>query len=46
MKKVLSIAFLGFIVAVSAQISLAGKANLIFPTGSPSWKNISSSTLR
>jgi hypothetical protein len=24
----------------SAQISLAGKANLIFPTGSPSWKNI------
>ncbi|STD13871.1 outer membrane beta-barrel protein [Chryseobacterium carnipullorum] len=24
----------------SAQISLAGKANLIFPTGSPSWTNI------
>jgi len=43
MKKVLSIALLGFTVAASAQISLAGKANLIFPTGSPSWKNISSS---
>jgi opacity protein-like surface antigen len=25
----------------TAQISLAGKANLIFPTGSPTWKNIS-----
>ncbi|KMQ69587.1 hypothetical protein ACM39_00535 [Chryseobacterium sp. FH2] len=40
MKKVLSIALIGFSIFASAQISLAGKANLIFPTGSPSWKNI------
>lgn len=40
MKKILSIALIGFSLFASAQISLAGKANLIFPTGSPSWKNI------
>ncbi|KMQ66800.1 hypothetical protein ACM46_04675 [Chryseobacterium angstadtii] len=40
MKKVFSIALIGFSMFASAQISLAGKANLIFPTGSPSWKNI------
>jgi len=40
MKKILSIALIGFSLCASAQISLAGKANLIFPTGSPSWKNI------
>ena|SRR6201989_2386848 len=40
MKKVLSIALIGFSMFASAQISLAAKANLIFPTGSPSWKNI------
>lgn len=40
MKKVLSIVLIGFSLFASAQISLAGKANLIFPTGSPSWKNI------
>ncbi|ALR32297.1 hypothetical protein ATE47_18020 [Chryseobacterium sp. IHB B 17019] len=40
MKKVLSIALIGFSMLASAQISLAAKANLIFPTGSPSWKNI------
>ncbi|NIG32268.1 PorT family protein, partial [Enterobacter sp. Ap-916] len=40
MKKVLSIALIGFSMWASAQISLAGKANLIFPTGSPSWSNI------
>jgi len=40
MKKVLSLALIGFSMFASAQISLAGKANLIFPTGSPSWKNI------
>ncbi|KQT22142.1 hypothetical protein ASG31_02015 [Chryseobacterium sp. Leaf404] len=43
MKKVLNIALISFSVAASAQISLAGKANLIFPTGSPSWRNISNS---
>ncbi|WP_415324415.1 outer membrane beta-barrel protein [Chryseobacterium sp. MMS23-Vi53] len=40
MKKALSIALIGFSMLASAQISLAGKANLIFPTGSPSWQNI------
>lgn len=40
MKQIFSIALIGFSMFASAQISLAGKANLIFPTGSPSWKNI------
>lgn len=40
MKQLFSIALLGFSMLASAQISLAGKANLIFPTSSPSWKNI------
>jgi len=39
MKKVISIALIGFSMLASAQISLAAKANLIFPTGSPSWSN-------
>jgi hypothetical protein len=39
-KKILSIASIAFSLLASAQISLAGKANLIFPTGSPSWKSI------
>ncbi|MDC8105802.1 MULTISPECIES: outer membrane beta-barrel protein [Chryseobacterium] len=41
MKQIFSIALLSLSMFASAQISLAGKANLIFPTGSPSWKNIS-----
>lgn len=41
MKQIFSIALLGLSMFASAQISLAAKANLIFPTGSPSWKNIS-----
>jgi hypothetical protein len=40
MKKAFSIALIGFSMFASAQISLAGKANLIFPTGSASWQNI------
>jgi opacity protein-like surface antigen len=40
MKKILSIALIGVSIFASAQISLAGKANIIFPTGSPSWQNI------
>lgn len=40
MKKILSIALIGVSMFASAQISLAGKANIIFPTGSPSWQNI------
>lgn len=39
MKKAISIALIGFSVFASAQVSLAGKVNLIFPTGSPSWQN-------
>lgn len=39
MKKILSIALIGLSMFASAQISLAAKANLIFPTSSPSWKN-------
>lgn len=41
MKQIFSVALLGLSMFASAQISLAGKANLIFPTGSPSWRNIS-----
>lgn len=40
MKKILSIALIGGSIFASAQISLAGKANIIFPTGSPTWQNI------
>lgn len=40
MKKILSTAFIGFSLMATAQISLAAKANVIFPTGSPSWQNI------
>lgn len=43
MKKITSIALLSFSIFASAQISMAGKVNLLFPTGSPSWKNISNS---
>ncbi len=41
MKKLISTALLGLAVSVSAQVSLAAKANLLFPTGKPTWKNIS-----
>jgi opacity protein-like surface antigen len=40
MKKIFSIPLIGVSMFASAQISLAGKANIIFPTGSPSWQNI------
>lgn len=40
MKKILSIALIGGSIFACAQISLAGKANIIFPTGSPTWQNI------
>jgi len=39
MKKLISAAFIGFSVFASAQISLAGKANVLIPTSSASWKN-------
>lgn len=40
MKKAISIALIGFSAFASAQVSLAAKANLIFPTASPSWQSI------
>ncbi|MGI9650425.1 outer membrane beta-barrel protein [Chryseobacterium sp. RLHN22] len=39
MKKIISAAFIGFSIFASAQISLAGKANVLIPTSSASWKN-------
>ncbi len=43
MKKLVSAALIGLSVTLSAQVSLAAKANLLFPTGKPTWKNISNS---
>lgn len=40
MKKVFSIALIGVSMFASAQISLAGKANVLIPTSSASWKNL------
>ncbi|WP_294303334.1 outer membrane beta-barrel protein [uncultured Chryseobacterium sp.] len=40
MKKAISIALIGFSAFASAQVSLAAKAHLIFPTASPSWQSI------
>ena len=45
MKKILSIILIGLSSAAFAQISFAGKANLLFPTGSASWKNISNTAV-
>lgn len=42
MRKTVSIAMIAISAIASAQISFSGKANLLFPTGSASWKNISS----
>ena len=42
MKKILNTALVCFSVFASAQITLAAKANLLFPTGSPSWRNLQS----
>lgn len=41
MTKILSTALLGLSVFAAAQVSLSGKANLLFPTSSSSWKDIS-----
>ena len=45
MNKLFSILFIFTALSFSAQITLSGKANLLFPTGSPSWKNISSTAV-
>lgn len=41
MRKTVSIAMIAISAIASAQISFSGKANLIFPTNSSSWKDIS-----
>lgn len=43
MTKIFSIALLAAAVSASAQISVSGKAHLLFPTSSASWKSISGS---
>lgn len=43
MIKILSSLLLCSSIAASAQISVAAKANLLFPTGKPSWKNLTDS---
>jgi len=40
MNKILSIALLSASVFASAQVSLSGKANLLFKTDKPTWENI------
>ena len=40
MKKILSIILVGSTILASAQIKLAGKANLLFKTDKPTWENI------
>lgn len=40
MNKILSIALLSASVFVSAQVTLSGKANLLFKTDKPTWENI------
>lgn len=42
MKKILSVALATFSIYASAQISLAGKANVLIPTSSATWKNLKS----
>lgn len=46
MKKILSFIILTASLSATAQISFAGKANLIFPTGSASWKNIKNTAVQ
>lgn len=43
MTRIFSTALLGLSVFAAAQVSVAGKANLLFPTSSSSWKDITTS---
>ncbi|KIA84486.1 hypothetical protein OA84_02890 [Kaistella solincola] len=45
MKKILSTVLVGASLLSTAQVTFAGKANLLFKTDSPSWKNIKSSAV-
>ena len=40
MSKILSIALIAFSALATAQVTVAGKANLLFPTSSSKWKDI------
>lgn len=46
MKKILSIVLVGASLVSTAQVTFAGKANLLFKTDSPSWQNIKSSAVQ
>lgn len=45
MKKTISAVFISFSLFASAQVSVSGKANLLFPTSSAKWKDISSTAV-
>ena len=45
MKKILSTLLVGACLLSTAQVSFAGKANLLFKTDSPSWQNIKNSAV-
>ena len=45
MKKILSTLLVGASLLSTAQVSFAGKANLLFKTDSPSWQNIKNSAV-
>ena len=45
MKKILSTVLIGASLLSTAQVSFAGKANLLFKTDSPSWQNIKNSAV-
>lgn len=43
MKRILSTAAIGIAGILAAQVSVSGRANMLFPTASPSWKDIKAS---
>ena len=43
MKKIISTTFILIASAASAQLSVSGRANMLFPTASSSWKDIKAS---
>lgn len=45
MTKFFNILLIFVTVSLSAQVTLSAKANLLFPTGSPSWDNLSSTAV-
>ncbi len=45
MKKTISLALIAFSVTAFAQVSVSGRANMLFPTSNPTWENISNSAV-